>query len=105
MPSQGSAARRSFSSLVVGLALGCAAGCVESDPPVGGGRRGIEQCPVLTYEEFKEIRGAAFTDCLHTEIQSIRSGRDKHSQCVACRDKCMQDKDIWPLRYLGKPCG
>lgn len=105
MRGQNHAARWSFYSLLAGLALGWTAGCVEDDAAGRSGKRGLQQCPALTYEEFKKVCDAAFTDCLHTDIQGIRSGRDKHSQCVACRDKCMQDQGIWPLKYLGRPCG
>ncbi len=99
------AARQSLDWLLVGLVLGWAgAGCSENDSSGGSGRRGEEPCPPLTYEEFKKVCGDAFTDCLHTQIQGLHTGRDKHSQCVACRDKCMQDKGLWPSHYLGKPC-
>ncbi len=101
----GLATRSSFISVLGGLLLGlAAAGCTGERDFGGGGQGGSGQCPVLSYEEMKEVCHQAFTDCLHTGIQSIPSGRSKHSQCVYCRDLCMQAGGVWPKRAQGGPC-
>jgi hypothetical protein len=39
-----------------------------------------------------------------TAVQGIDGPLYKHSQCVACRDVCMQNKGVWPSEASGKPC-
>lgn len=99
-------ARPSFlSSLLGGLLLGLVAAACTGDQDFGNrGKGGSGQCPALSYEEMKEVCHQAFTDCLHTHIQSIPSGRSKHSQCVFCRDLCMQAGGVWPNRAHGGQC-
>jgi hypothetical protein len=99
----GHVARRSLPALLAGLSLGWAAGCIGDGNPEDG-RRGTGQCPALTYEEQREVCNEALTRCLHTHIQGISSGRKKHSHCMACADRCMQQQGVWPAKYLGKPC-
>lgn len=96
-------ARRGISVLLVGLPLGWAAGCT-GDNDAGGGKGGAGQCPALTYEEQREVCNEALTRCLNTRLQGIASGRKKHSHCMACADRCMQQEGAWPAKYLGKPC-
>ena len=95
--------RQSLSTLLPGLALEWATGCT-GDHEAAGGKGSAGQCPALTYEEQRERCNEALTRCLHTRTQGIRSDREKHSHCMACSDRCMQQQGLWPARYLGKPC-
>lgn len=84
--------------VVLGLAAGCTS--MDDDLPAGGG-----QCPVsLSYPEKKKRCNAAYTLCLDSPIQSIRSKRYGHSQCEPCRDLCMQNNGAWPAAFEGVPC-
>ncbi|WP_375771256.1 hypothetical protein NR798_10260 [Archangium gephyra] len=58
----------------------------------------------LSWQEFKKICYAKYTGCLDTAVQGIDGPLYKHSQCVACRDVCMQNKGAWPSEANGKPC-
>jgi hypothetical protein len=58
----------------------------------------------LSPEEIKRNCNEEFTQCLETPVQSIRGPKFDHSQCVGCRDLCMQRKGIWPSEANGKPC-
>ena len=88
-------------ALRVGLTvLGIAAGCTSMDDPPEGG-----QCPVpLSYPEKKNRCDAAFTHCLGTWIQGVRSKKYGHSQCHPCRDLCMRNNGVWPDEAFGGPC-
>jgi hypothetical protein len=101
MPQADSVGRSITLSCLVGVAtLGFGAGCTSMDDPPGG-----EQCvPLLSYSEVKKRCGAAFNDCLASGIQSIRSLRYGHSQCIPCRDLCMQNNGVWPDAFEGVPC-
>jgi hypothetical protein len=82
-------------------------GCTEpGDPPGSGGSGVAGQCPApLSYKQIKEQCNEAFTKCLGSRIQSIRSETMGHSLCHICRDECMQNQGEWP-DFLddGRPC-
>lgn len=58
----------------------------------------------LSWQEFKKICYEKYTGCLETAVQGIDGPLYKHSQCVACRDLCMQKKGAWPSEANGMPC-
>jgi len=89
--------RRGLHFLAKPIIWATVAGGSSLDDPPGGG-----QC--LPFEEAQKKCGEAFTACLGTRIQSIRSGTAGHSQCHTCRDLCMQNGGIWPDKALGRPC-
>lgn len=83
------------------------AGCTESGEPPGSGGGGVAgQCPApRSYKEIKERCNEAFTKCLESRIQSIRSETMGHSLCHICRDECMQNQGEWPdFLADGRPC-
>lgn len=88
-----------LSFLVGVMALGVGASCTSMDDPPGD-----VQCVPLSYAEVKKRCDAAFTDCLGSRIQSIRSLRYGHSQCIPCRDLCVQNSGVWPDAFEGVPC-
>jgi hypothetical protein len=58
----------------------------------------------LTPQETKKHCDEEFTRCLETPTQSKRGPLYKHSQCVGCRDLCVQAKGRWPAEANGMSC-
>lgn len=70
----------------------------------GTSEQSKEDTVELTPAELKKRCDEEFTHCLGTPVQSIRGPKFDHSQCVACRDLCMQNAGVWPAQANDKPC-
>jgi hypothetical protein len=91
--------------LLGGLLLSFGAACTsDNEDSRSGDKGGTEPCPPLIYKEMKDICHKAFTECLETPIQSIWGEKFNHSQCINCRNVCMQERGIWPTQADGLPC-
>jgi hypothetical protein len=89
--------------MLVATALALQTRCTEGNEPPKGAEKGVEQC--LTYEDVRERCNTAFTECLNSRIQSIRSRSSGHSLCHICQDVCMQENGVWPDKlWDGRPC-
>lgn len=93
---------RSLRSVVLAAAaLALTTRCTEEDRLT----RQHQSIECLPYEEVRKRCNQAFTDCLDSRIQSIRSDTSGHSLCHVCQDVCMQNNAVWPDRlWDGRPC-